>query len=199
MTKEQKHNRFLTQVTNKAWKRALVGLFFVMVAIAALVVVPFIYADTHAHSEYRRVTNEAERIVGLVSKAEGVLETWPPRGLAIAASGRGDGLMDKLACGPDISCPAVDRYLLVSVPNGDEGQFMSSLLKLSGYDNIPFEGCRPFDTDSSFCYEFRNNTKFRIFIGIDMADPYHHGAPEQDEISSPKVWRYLRISVEPKR
>jgi hypothetical protein len=199
MTKEQKVPSLWARATNTAGKRTALVLGVMLGIGAGFMVVLFITADTHARDEYRHTTSEADRISSLISKADGTLKVQAPGGLSVAASGRGNGLMDTLACGPDVSCPVADRYQLVLLPNDQEGQFMGSLLKLSGYDSTPFEGCHPFYTDSSSCYESRNNSKFRIFVVIDMADSYHHGAPEQDEISSPKVWRIVRISVEPKR
>ena len=199
MAKEQKTPSLWTRATNTTGKRTVMVLGAMLGIGAGLIIALFIIADAHARDEYQRTISEADRIISLTTKADGTLKVQAPGGLAVAASGRGNGLMDTLACGPDVSCPVADRYRLVLLPNDQESRFMGSLLKLSGYDNTSFEGCRTFTTDSSFCYEFRNNSKFRIFIGIDMADSYHHGAPGQDQISSPEVWRIVRITAEPKR
>lgn len=96
----------------------------------------------------------------------------------------------------DVKCPEVTISRLVLLPRGQEQQFFESMSRLSGYSSSKTAKCY-MHSDVTFqeCMGGGTTSEFDASLVLNVADPYRHGAPVEDDGVSPTVWRYFSVSV----
>ena len=113
----------MSQVRN--WKR--VGIIVgIVIAIPLLL---FLTVDYYSRQSFSLVQQELENV------QRDIME--PAGGVEHIRSGmpysRGGGLLDNIACGPDVNCPSGTREWFVLIEPGKVGSFTSSILQTEGY------------------------------------------------------------------
>lgn len=175
-------------------------LIILCVIIAAILIAIFAL-DWKSRSDYSKVDKEASRLISFMPQADGAEKVQSVGGISGKSNpyhSRGDGLINAWTyCGVDVNCPQSDKSTVVLMPRGGESDFLESLWKLSGYTSGEEVQCYKNNDGSTVCFCSRQNSQYHVNIVVESADPYHHGAPVQDDGVSEVVWKYVTASVKP--
>lgn len=157
----------------------------VLVVVAALLVGGwFVSIDLHARDDYAKLNRNVDRInqnIIVIDQAQEDIQK---------AMRRGDGILSKLSCLPDLSCPYIQRTWYVPTTQGMELQGVVEVLQISGYA-LDKEDLSCVPRQYSGCAVYASNQDISLTIGIDVSDS---NQPSRDV--SPNVWVKVTMNAE---